>query len=472
MSGLLMTLWRSCLVCALVALFPAAAADEPNEAQPLPVPLVFPEPLQTRAVLAAGYGEPARLASGAWISSDGKSVAFFTQQSSARELSARSLVVKDVDSNAVIYEKVLFAEEESAELSGPDLERLVRARAWEARSYLRQSKWKPLPYQELPHSETEFMSDACFSKQLRPKRTMSVGDLKISYQEPRVQIWRRGKRVLDRRFPSWRVKWEFCEKANPSWLQGAFVSHEQGVVLLELNFCGVDLCPEPPLAFHVLRLPRTTPRAEVPPTGQVATLPTAPFVGYEQEGYVKQSLYALNFPAISEDGTLVALAEVSEGGKRREPNLLLTVRRVQTQELVWKLPVLESRQQEEAEVLRRIHEANAWLGKTSWVPLEEQPLQPMVTASCQEAPAQELKLPALDLTFHQGHLVLKRGEGTAPLELSLASPAGEACQAASRTFLDAVYVDRPRGVALLRLSTCHSESCPRQDTWYHALSLR
>lgn len=467
-----MTLWRISLACALVWLSPAAAENEPSKAPPPPIPLVFPEPLQARAVLAAGYGEPTRLAYGAWISSDGKSVAFFTQQSSARELSARALVVKDVDTDAVIYERVLFSEEDSAELSGPDLERLARARAWEARSYLRQRKWKPMPYQELPHSETEFMSDACFSKQLRPKRTMSVGDLKISYQEPRVQLWRQGRRVLDRRFPSWRMKWEFCERANPSWLQGAFVSHEHGVVLLELNFCGVDLCPEPPLALHVLRIPRARPRAEEPSSGQVAPLPTAPFVGYEREGYVEQSLYALNFPAVSEDGTLVALAEVSSGGERREPNLLITVRRVQTQELAWKLPVLESRRDEEAKVLERIREANAWLGRTSWVPLQEQPLQPMVTASCQEAPAQELKLPGLELTFNQGHLALKRGEGTAPLELSLASPAGAACQAASRTFLDAAYVDMPRGVALLRLSTCHSASCPQQDTWYHVLSLR
>lgn len=472
MNALPSALWRLSLACALVWLSPAAAAEERSEAPPAPVPLVFPEPLQSRAVLATGYGDPTRLAYGAWLSSDSKSVAFFTQQSSARELSARALVVKDVDTDAVTYEKVLFTEEESAELSGPDLERLARARAWEARSYLQQRKWKPLLYQELTHSETEFISDACFSRQLRPRRTMSVGDLKISYQEPRVQIWRRGRRVLDRRFPSWRMKWEYCEKANPSWLQGAFVSHEHGVVLLELNFCGVDLCPEPPLAFHVLRLPRTRPRAEAPPAGQVAALPTAPFVGYEREGYVERSLYALNFPAVSEDGTLVALAGVSEGGKRREPNLLLTVRRVQTQELVWKLPVLEPRQQEEAEVLRRIHEANAWLGGTSWLPLEEQPLQPMVTASCQEAPAQEVKLPGLELTFNQGHLTLKRGEGTAPLELSLAAPSAEACQAVSRTFLDAVYVNRPRGVVLLRLSTCHSESCPRQDVWYHALSLR
>jgi hypothetical protein len=447
-------------------------------------PLMFSEPLRAPAVLARGYGEPWRLAQGAWVSSDGKRVAFFTRESSSSEGITRALVVKDVDTDAVLFEKVLFSEEEERQIRGASLERLARARAWEARPYLEQHQWKPLVHHPQPLTGREFSSDACFLEQIRPKRTLSLEGLTISYQEPRLQISRRGKRVLDRRFPSWRVRQEWCERANPSWLSGAFISREQGVVLLELGFCGVDICPEPPAAFHALRLPRDKPRTGGPAPGQAQAPSRAPSVGYELESDVSLSLYATGFPAVSEDGALVAVAEVFADGERKDPNLLITVRRPQTQEVAWRMTVLEAGEMSavqrslplsqvlDRKVLERIRQANEHLGGTRWVPLEEQPLRPMVTESCQQAPAQRLRLPELDMTFSQGHLLLEQGGDSPPIEVVLAPTGAAACQEASRTFIDAAWVEQSRGIVLLRLATCGDETCPEQDRWYHALAPR
>jgi hypothetical protein len=316
---------------------PAAKAGT-EQAPPLrPAPLVFSEPLRAPALLARGYGEPWRLAQGAWVSGDGKSVAFFTRESSSAEGLTRALVVKDVDTDAVLFEKVLFSEEEERQGHGANLERLARARAWEARPFLEQRQWTPLAASPPSFTEGEFFSDACFLEQMRPKRTVSLAGLNISYQEPRLQIGRQGKKVLDRRFPAWRVRQEWCERANPSWLSGAFVSREQGVVLVELGFCGVDTCPEPPAAFHVLRLPGHKPRTGGAAAGQADAPTRAPSIGYELESDVSLSLHATGFPAISEDGALVAVAEVFADGQRGEPNLLITVRRPQSQEVIWTL---------------------------------------------------------------------------------------------------------------------------------------
>jgi len=484
MKGSPMKPWSIGIACALVWAFQAAAAV-PEEALLQPVPLVFSAPLGTQATqtlwAAAGY-EAGGSTVGNWVSSDGKSVAFFTGASSSSGGDARTLVVKDVDTDAVIFEKVLFTEEEGFQRSGPDLERLARVRIWEARSYLEQRQWQPLLlHQELPHYDTVVLSEACYAKQIRPKRSMSIGDLKISYQEPRVQLWTRGKKVLDRSVPSWKVRQAECEHASPAWLQGAFVSREHGVVLLQFSFCGSHACNEPPAAFHVLRIPRDKPRAGSTPPGQAATPPDIPFVGYAKEDAISHSLYATGFPAISEDGTLIALAEVFT---QKDPNLLITVRRPQTNELRWKLSVLEPgevssvrrspplRQELDRKMLGRIRQVNAQLSTTRWASLAQQPVQPMVTESCQQAPAQKLQLPELELAFNQGHLVLKQEGDTPPIELKLVGPGAETCKAASRTFIDAAYVDQPRGVVLLRLTTCGDEACPEQDRWYHAIKLR
>jgi hypothetical protein len=422
------------------------------------------------------------------VSSDGKRVAFFTSEPGVNEGPERALVVKDVDTDAIVFQKVLFSQEESSQRSLADLERLARSRAWEARLYLEQAQWKPLLHRELEHYDVEYLSQACYADQVRPKRTLSFEGLKIWHQAPRVQIWSGSKKVLDRRYPSWRVRKERCEHASPAWLSGAFVSREHGVVLLTFKFCGTDLCDEPPKAFHVVRIPKDKSRVGSPSPGQVNAPFSAPFIGYENERTRRGSLYASGLPAISEDGTRVALAEVSTGSLREAPNLLLTVRRPQTNELVWTLPVLEARESSELKgapaavakeltrkFLERIHQANAYLGQTKWVPLKEQPLRPMVTESCQQAPSQALQVTGLKLTFHQGHLVLEQDGGKAPIDLKLTregSTAEAACTAPSRTFLDAAYVDMPRGIVVLHLATCADETCPEQSAWYHALSLR
>jgi hypothetical protein len=498
MKGAPMHRWWGGFACALAGVLlasslsaeaatPPAAAAISGEAPPRPASWVFSHPLKADALFAAGYAAPWMSAQGAWLSSDGKSVAFFTREPSSAEGLSRTLLVKNVDTDAVVFEKVLFSEEESLQHGGPDLERLARARVGEALARLEQYQWKPLVRHELPSHEREFFSDYCFEKQLRPNRSVSLGDLKIAYQEPRVRIWRRGKKVLDRRVSSWRVRQEGCKQASPSWLNGVFVNREQGVVLFELGFCGVDLCSEPPAAFHVLRIPGDKPRAGSPAPGQVETPARVPFIGYETESAVSQTLYVTGLPATSEDGSLVLLGEVLADGERGDPNLLLMVRRSQSNEVIWRFPVLEPgevsavkkslplSQELDRKVLERLRQVKDYLGGTQWVPLVEQPVQPVVTESCQQGPAQKLRLPELEVTFRQGHLVLNPGGGRPSIDMNLpgdGSPAEAACKAASRTFIDAAYVDQPRGVILLRLTTCGDESCPEQDGWYHAIKLR
>jgi hypothetical protein len=485
MNELLMRVWGLGLICSLAWAAPAKAATQPEEeALPPPAPRAFSTPLPSHVLWASGVGNSTSLTHGAWVSSDGKRVAFFTREPSSAAGTTRTLVVKDVDTDAIVFEKELFSEEESLERSGPDLERLFRVRAREARASLEPREWKPLRYHALPHYDHEFMSEACYARQIRPKRSLSAEGLKLSYQAPRVQLWSRGRKVVDRRVPSWRVHQQGCEQASPAWLSGAFIGREEGVVLLELNFCGSHACSEPPAAFHVLRIPKA-PRAGGASPGGAMMLAGFPSVQYEKAPYVSNHLYALGFPAVSEDGALVALAESFPDGARKDANLLLTVRRAGTGELVWSLPVLEAgevsavkgtlAQVEELDrkILGRLRQANASLAQTKWVPLEEQPLQPVVTESCQRAPVQTLKRPGLELSFHQGLLHLEQGHGKGPLTLKLAredSTAEDPCTAPSRTFLDAAYLDEPRGVLLLRLSTCADESCPERNGWFHPLA--
>jgi hypothetical protein len=479
--------WSIRLACVLSLALPTAVAFASDGVPPRPAPQLLSTPLPTHVVWAGGYGKPTLLAHGAWLSSDGKRVAFFTTGPSGDTGPERTLVVKDVDTDTVVFQKQLFSEQESETRSGPDLERLSRARAWEARPYLESTSWQPLPQQELSHYDSEYLSEACYAKQARPTRSVSFEGLKLSYQEPRVQVWSGARKILDRRFPAWRVHQAGCAHASPAWLSSVFVSREHGVILLELRFCGSHACDEPAPAFHVLRIPRNKPRAGSTAAAPVVAAPRAPFIGHAPERDVPSSLHAVGFPAVSEDGALVAVAETFADGERDDPNLLLTVRRAQTGELVWRLPILEAgevsavkrslplSQALDKTVLKRTAEANAYLGRTRWVPLKEQPLQPMVTESCQQGPAQTVKLPEVELTFSQGRLLLTRGERGPPLERKLTppGPAPEAaCSSPGRTFLDAAYIDPAQAVAVLRLATCGNEACPDVGTWYEFLTLR
>lgn len=476
-------LWSLCVGYALLCVFMAAAAAVSGGPLPQPTPLVLNSPLETHALRAAAYRDPGRFTRGVWISSDGQRVAFFIRESPSSQEKASTFVVKDVDTDAVLFEKVLFTEQESLERSAPALERLARVRAWEIPSDLiRQREWKPMRYYENPRQESEFFSDACFSKQLHPKRSVELEGMKITYEEPQIEIWRRGQRVLDRRVWPWQVRERSCEQGSPSWLHGVFVSRERDVVVAELGFCGNDLCPEPPAALHVLRVPGSTPGAGKAATFHTDGLTKAPIVGYETESRVSMSLYAAGFPALSEDGKFVAQAETFADGERKDPNLLITVRRSDTDKVAWKFPVLEAGELSAArdpefdrKLLGRIREVNAMLDRTKWVPLVEHPVHPLVTASCRQAPAQRVELPALGLRSHEGHVVLKRQDGTPPIDVQLAPEATakeSACMAPSRIFIDAAYMDPSRRVILLHLDTCDDKTCQAPQSWYQTLPLR
>jgi|GEM_PF-4064860 len=475
------------LICTLSTFFLVNAELVVEAAAPSsrPDPWVFSNPLRSEALFAAGYAAPWLNAGSAWVSTDGKQVAFFTREPSSAEGISRTLVVKDVDTDTVVFTKTLFSEEESRK-HGTALERLARSRAQEVLAARPQDRWVPLAHQDLSSHEREFFSDACFEKQLHPKRSATLETLKVTYQEPRVQFWRRGKKVLDRKVPSWRFQREQCPHASPSWLNRVFSSHVHGVVLLELGFCGTDLCPEPATVFHTLRIPGEKPRTAEPSKPQATEPPRTPSAHYETAGEVRQTLYVTGFPAIAVDHSQVALAEVLADGERGDPNLLITIRRPQTNEVLWKHALLEAgenasvkkaapplRQELDQKVLERIHVANERLRGTRWLPLEEKAIQPVVLGQC-PVEAQTLRLGGREMTFHQGHLTLKRDGTSPPVAMSvpaLDSSANETCDTLRRTFIDAAYTDLSQKTLVLRLATCVDDACPKQVGGYHIIQL-
>ncbi|MFY0582805.1 hypothetical protein ACN28S_58645 [Cystobacter fuscus] len=466
------------------ALVPGGLAADAVEPSSRPRPWVFSDPLRSEALFASGYAAPWLSAESAWVSSDGKRVAFFTREPSSAEGISRTLVVKDVDTDAVVFEKTLFSEEESLQ-HGIALERLARSRAREALAALPRNQWAPLAHLDLSSHEREFFSDACFEKQLHPKRSAALEALKVTYQEPRVQIWRRGKSVLDRKFPSWRLKQEQCPHASPSWLNRVFSSQLQGVVLLELGFCGSDLCSEPATTFHALRIP--SGKRQAAGNAQVTEALQVPSVHYETEGDVWRTLYVTGFPAISADNSQVLLAEVLPDGEHGAPNLLLTIRRPQTNEVLWRYSLLEAeesasvrkaapplREALDQKVMERIRVANEQLRGTQWVPLVEQAIQPVVLGHCPVDTVQTLRLGGMEMTFHQGRIILKRDGEDPPVERSvpaLDSSEKGTCATARSTFLDTAYVAPNQKTVVLRLATCVDDSCPKQGGGYFILQL-
>ncbi|WP_434383019.1 hypothetical protein [Melittangium boletus] len=461
----------SLLMCGLIRTVNVAGAAAPSEEAH---PWLFPEPLRSDALFAEGYAAPWLSPSSAWVSADGKRVAFFTREPASAEGISRALVIKDVDKDEVISERTLFTEEESLRYGGA-LTRLAKSRAQDILTANPQDRWVPLAHQDLSDHEREFFSDACFEKQLHPKRSTLVGSLKITYQEPRVQIWRRGKKLLDRQTPSWRVKQDPCPHASPSWLNRVFGDAIRGVVLLELGFCGVDLCPEPATAFHVLRVPPEQPREATPSDPRPLAAPTGPFVHHETARDVWKSLYVTGFPAISKDGSQVALAEREES-ESSTPNLRLTIRQAQTPEVLWRHSLLDSgesatakraapqqKRQLDQKVLERIRSANERLRGTEWLFMEEKAVRPVAPERCPVGP-QTLKLKEAEMTFQQGHIILKRHDKGEPLKLSVSvgSTENKACNMLQRAFIDAAYANSSENTVILRLSTCVDDECPQR----------
>lgn len=472
--------WSVLLAQATSAPASGSRNDDAAKAFPRPTPWIFPDPLRSDALFASGYAAPWFSTASAWVSSDGTHVAFFVREPSSAEGISRTLVIKEVDTDTAVFEKTLFSEEESLQ-QGAALDRLARSRAREALAAWPRGQWVPLAQQDLSSHEREFFSDACYQKQLHPKRTAALESLKITYQEPRIQVWRRGKKLLDRRTPDWKLKQDSCPHASPSWLNRAFTSTTQGVVLLELGFCGMDLCPEPSTAFHTLRI---SPATKVPLEAQMPTTPGDPAVRYETEGDAWRTLYVTGLPASTEDGEFVALAETRPDGERGEPNLRLSVRRARTNEEQWTKTLLDAaesasarkaaptqRQELHQTVLERIRQANDYLRGQHWVPLVEHSLQPIFQGSCPVEARQTFRVDALAGSFQQGQLTFKRGETAFSSEHIPSDwrPAGSdaACTTEMRTFIDAVYETPRQDTVLLRLSSCTDATCPNPLRGYH-----
>ena len=223
-------------------------------------PLKFNHPLRSDVTYPGGMGLPWMAARNAWVSRDGRYVTFFAREAPADEGASRRLVVKDVDKDLEVFSKSIHSGEESLRQGGVFLDNSSRAHAWEAMTQVDEYGFQPMASQQVTAREKVIDSYGCYEEQIHTRYSLALEQLKVSYQEPRLQVWRQGKKLLDRQFPEWSLHKDGCQLASPSWMNKVFADPAHGVVLVELEFCGMDHCLEPASAFHVVRIPADTPR--------------------------------------------------------------------------------------------------------------------------------------------------------------------------------------------------------------------
>jgi hypothetical protein len=458
---------------------PTATTPAPSRAQPISTTT----PAATDVLFASRFAASRFHATGAWLSSDGKRVAFFMEASPAVEENASTLVVKDVKTDARVWQKVLFTLEESRSLQQPALDRLVRSRLVEARAALPWQKWSPLEGGALP--APDFASDACFESKSPPPRRTDFSGWTVSYEEPRLQIERQGKLLVDIRRPTWRAFNKICDTFNSTWLQSLYMDKSQRVMLVGLGHCGADACPEPPQQFHAVPLPGGA--GGPPPSPHAVVGGEQVRVGFESSEDPARTLYAQGVPAVSDDGARVLVGWVEQDGERQEANLQLEARSVDGNTAAWTAPLLQAGElstsmgdsekvrQLELQVQARVASANAELMRGNWKTLKAFNPTPVVGAECATPPRQTTWLPGWKLSLEAGRLTLRSSKKGTPVVHALPSspPSGkpEPCGGQSAMFLETVYADLERKVLLLRLGACERPECPAPAPRFHALRL-
>jgi len=230
---------------------PPATPAESSGAQPSPISTTTPAAVDV--LFASKFASSRFHAGGAWLSMDGKRVAFFMEASPAVEAGSSTLVIKDVKTDARLWRKDVLTLDESRHLSASALDRLVRSRLIEAHAKLPTRQWMALQGGALPRPD--FFSDACFEAKSAPPRTVNASGLTVTYEEPRLWVEREGKRLVELHRPAWRAFNKSCDTYNPTWLQSLYMDNAQRVMLVGLGHCGADACPEPPQQFHAIALP-------------------------------------------------------------------------------------------------------------------------------------------------------------------------------------------------------------------------
>ncbi len=446
-----------------------------------------PTPISTapaaEVLFASKFAASRFHAGGAWLSSDGKRVAFFLEASPAVEANASTLIIKEVKTDARVWQKALFTLEESRHLQQPALDRLVRSRLVEARAELPWQKWIPLEGGTLP--APDFFSDACFESKSPPPRRTDFSGLTVTYQEPRLQIEREGKRLVDIRRPAWRAFNKSCDTFNPTWLQSLYMDKSQRVMLVGLGHCGADACPEPPQQFHAVPLPGGAGSPQPGPPAVIGG--ERVLVGFESSEDPIRTLYAQGVPAVSEDGARVLVAWVDQDGERQDANLQLEARQVDGNTPVWTAPLLQAGElssstgvsekvrELELQVEARVVAANAELARGNWKTLKAFNPTPLVGAECSPPPRQTASLPGWSLGLEAGRLTLRSSKKGSPVSHVLPSSPPpekpEPCGEAPGMFLETVYADLERKVLLLRLGACERPECPAPTARFHALRL-
>ncbi|MGB4775937.1 MAG: hypothetical protein WBP45_12235 [Daejeonella sp.] len=189
------------------------------------------------------------------ISSDNKKVMFFTGASVEPGIGASKyrLIIKEVLTDHIIFEKTLISESESDSLHLDSISEihLLRERFNKLESYVNPSiKWLPMLHASL--AEPEVKPIDCIIYQVHSKRAISIDKLKFIYQEPLLKIVENNKQTFSQQFKNWEVKKDCCDKPNPSWLKSISVSPDHKIALVEIDFCGSCGCTEPPSEFHAV----------------------------------------------------------------------------------------------------------------------------------------------------------------------------------------------------------------------------
>ena len=460
---------------------PPATPAESSGAQPSPISTTTPAAVDV--LFASKFASSRFHAGGAWLSMDGKRVAFFMEASPAVEAGSSTLVIKDVKTDARLWRKDVLTLDESRHLSASALDRLVRSRLIEAHAKLPTRQWMALQGGALPRPD--FFSDACFEAKSAPPRTVNASGLTVTYEEPRLWVEREGKRLVELHRPAWRAFNKSCDTYNPTWLQSLYMDNAQRVMLVGLGHCGADACPEPPQQFHAIALPSGAGSLQPGPRAPVGDAQVR--VGFESSEDPPRTLYVQGVPAVSEDGTRVLVGWVEEDGERHDANLQLEARQVEGNTPGWTAPLLragelasstgelEKVRELEQHVAARVVAANAELTRGSWKTLKAFNPTPLVGAECAIPARQTASLPGLSLTLEAGQVTLRTSKKGSPVSHALpSSPPSEnpgPCGDEPRLFLETVYADLQRKVLLLRLGGCERPECPAPPTRFHALRL-
>src|SRR5690242_12067218 len=111
-------MWAKVLMTLLLAGGPDAglvfAPPEPPRAPPSPI--FRSTPASSEILFASGFASSRFHVPGAWLSQDGTKVAVFTAQSPASDAQESTLVVKDVTTDARVWRRSIFTEDESQDL--------------------------------------------------------------------------------------------------------------------------------------------------------------------------------------------------------------------------------------------------------------------------------------------------------------------------------------------------------------------